>query len=148
MGKQQALGRCSRSPSSSRPAELLPALGAAAEMGVGQHCPWRMGTSWGQQWEVVARQGLGTEGQQGGNVSQEEGQAACKARSKHLTLSSVRDTNPSLSIVPRNVADMLQCGVRTGWKAHGEVKAQVVLAVIHHSQSTSRTQQSASQHMV
>lgn len=30
---------------------------------------------------------------------------------------------------------MLQCGVRTGWKAHGEVKAQVVLTEIHPSQS-------------
>lgn len=39
--------------------------------------------------ELVARQCWGQKDSRPGNVSQEEGQAACKAHSKHLTLKPV-----------------------------------------------------------
>lgn len=149
MTKQGSTGQMQQKP------QQLQACRTSASPGEQQQ-RWEWGSAVCGGWEqasasggeTVARQVLGTEGQQGRECEPGTGSLQGMQQTPDPETCPHRGTQTlPLSFVPSNVAEMLQCGARTGWKAHGEAKARVVLTEIHHSQSTSRTQQSASQHM-
>lgn len=99
MTKQGSTGQMQQKP------QQLQACRASASPGEQQQrwewgsILWRMGTIQSQQWGAGSQAVLGQKGSRPGNVSQEEGQAACKAHSKHLTLKPVLTEGHNLSIV-------------------------------------------------
>lgn len=85
------------------------------------HGGWEQGSA--SSGELVARQVLGTEGQEGRECEPGRGTGSlqCTQQTPDPEACPLQGTQTFLlSFVSSNVAEMLECGVRTGWKAHGE----------------------------
>lgn len=113
------------------------------EWGSTVHGGWEQGSA--GSGELVARQVLGTEGQEGRECEPGRGTGSLQGMQQTPDPEACplqRTQTFLLSFVSNNVAETLECGVRTGWKrhtekviqkAHREGKAQVVHTEIHHS---------------
>lgn len=64
--------------------------------------------------KLAARQGLGTEGQQGRERQPGRGTGSLQGTQQTPDPEACPQQTLPLSIVPSNVAEMLQCGVRSG----------------------------------
>lgn len=106
--------------------------GAAAEMGVGQHCLWRMGTIQSQQWGAGSQAVLGTEGQQARECEPGRGTGSLQGtqQTPHPEACAQRGTQAfPLSFVLSNVADILS-SVGRGQAARHMEKCRLRLSLL------------------